>query len=741
MHNAGIILPGGWSVESRLGEGSYGVVYLAQRKIDGCIMQAAVKHISIPRNEVDLDAIRAELGNDAELGAYLDDVRNELMDEYDRMKQLQGHPNIVACSDIRIVEKPDTPGYDVYIWMELLTGLSSRVIEGVINRDETLKIGMDICSALALLAGKGIIHRDIKPQNIFVNGDGTYKIGDFGTAKQIKGTSALMSMKGTYAFMAPEIMQGKPADFTTDIYSLGLVLYRLMNGNKSPFMLPGQASTSSLMDMANARRFAGEPLPPPVNADIELSKIILKACAYEPRNRWQRPEDLYDALAELASGTVVQRGLGGKPGIQQYPPDSDGHEVENTVLSELEKRGKNEPTHSLKNNGKKIAPMACCVAAILIGIVILLMLGNGKGKDSDGTAAATPAIPAITATPTVTPAPVMSGVQVGDYEIAVFSDGSCEITGWKDTKDTDLKIPRKLDNHLVIAIGTGAFSGQEIRRVSIPKSVSCIGVSAFENCEKLEHAEIPEGISCISDSAFAHCENLKKIELPASVTNIGEKVFAGCSNLVSIEVADANSYYYTRDHVLFRRDGCLTVYPAGLNSEAYTIPSETTAIGSYAFHGSAITQLTIPEGVLQIGEGAFMECRMLSKLQIPASVTFIAPYACMYTGSLKEIYVAAENPLYYASRNVLYNRNGMLMCYPGGLEATQFVIPDGISSIGPGAFLETQLDMLEIPESVVSIGPNSFVDRYGAANLQLIVDADSYAGDWAQNNGIPYIDK
>ena len=299
----------GWKIIGKIGEGSFGVVYEAEREVTGYTEKAAIKYISVPKNESELNAIYAELGTKdrTEVNSYLNGVQKTIVAEYYQMKEFQGNTNIVSCNDIEVVEKKDMPGYDVYIWMELLESLSNRIIDGKTGREETIKIGIDICNALVLLAKKGIVHRDIKPQNIFVNNDGDYKLGDFGTARSIKGTSSIMSMKGTFSYMSPEVMLRRPVNFKADIYSLGMVMYRLMNKNKAPFMLSGQTTNSILIEESDNRRFAGERLPAPAEADEELAKIILKACEYETEKRWQNAELMRDALLNLIGTNSTRR--------------------------------------------------------------------------------------------------------------------------------------------------------------------------------------------------------------------------------------------------------------------------------------------------------------------------------------------------------------------------------------------------------------------------------------------------
>ena len=443
-----ILLPNGWENIGVIGRGSSGTVYRAKRTIGRNTEWAAVKHISMPSDPDELNTIRAELGTADEntVNEYLYESLQDMLGEYFQMKTLQGHTNIVACQDIQQIPKAEGIGYDVYIWMELLESLSNRIIEGKMDRDETIRMGMDICQALSLLKSKRIVHRDIKPQNIFVNEHGDYKLGDFGSARGIKGTSTVMSMKGTFSYTAPEIMQGKPAGFTSDIYSLGLVMYRLLNRNRHPFIQEGDISSARGIEDSNFRRFGGEALPMPVDADEELGRIILKACAFEPRNRWQTPEEMYNALAELSEGTTITP-LTVESQQPAVPPDTP----------------KPEPPKS--SSSKKWRFVGGSIAIALLAVAILGGIIIGRRSVGARTAAAisiasptpspTPTLtptptPTPTTTPTPTPTPNATSAQTPTNPYASISVGDTFLFG-KYEQDNDASNGKEDIEWLVLA--------------------------------------------------------------------------------------------------------------------------------------------------------------------------------------------------------------------------------------------------------------------------------------------------
>lgn len=103
---------------------------------------------------------------------------------------------------------------------------------------DVIRLGIDMCRALEVCAKENIIHRDIKPSNIFVSEHGDYKLGDFGVARHLEASCRELSKKGTYDYMAPEVYRDSVYDARADIFSLGIVLYKLMNNGRIPFLPP-----------------------------------------------------------------------------------------------------------------------------------------------------------------------------------------------------------------------------------------------------------------------------------------------------------------------------------------------------------------------------------------------------------------------------------------------------------------------------------------------------------------------
>ena len=288
----------GWNVVRVIGQGSFGAVYEIQREMFGKIESAALKVITIPQHNEEIQELRSEGYDDASLTTHFRSYLEDIAREYSLMLDIKGHTNVVYCDDVRYIQHEDGIGWDVFIKMELLSPLMNTLSK-VYDEQQVIKLGMDLCNALILCKNENIIHRDIKPQNIFVSKTGDYKLGDFGVAK-IADKTVSGTKIGTFKYMAPEIYKSQPYGTSSDLYSLGLVLYWAMNERRTPFLpLPPQIPTPSVDEEARQRRFNGEPIPAPVNGSEELKRIVLKACAFSPADRFQDPAQMKEALAML----------------------------------------------------------------------------------------------------------------------------------------------------------------------------------------------------------------------------------------------------------------------------------------------------------------------------------------------------------------------------------------------------------------------------------------------------------
>ena len=213
-----------WTVKELLGKGAFGRVYRIEREEFGTLYEAAMKKITIPQTNEEIEDAVSEGMDEQSVTSYFKSFVEEIVNEFKLMAQLKGHTNIVSYEDHLVIPHEDGIGWDILIRMELLKSLKTLTAERNLTEEEVIKLGIDICNALEVCGKMNIIHRDIKPENIFISNFGEFKLGDFGIARTAEKTMSNLSKKGTYTYMAPEVYKGEAYDATVDIYSLGIVM-------------------------------------------------------------------------------------------------------------------------------------------------------------------------------------------------------------------------------------------------------------------------------------------------------------------------------------------------------------------------------------------------------------------------------------------------------------------------------------------------------------------------------------
>jgi len=290
-------------VKPRIGKGSFAEVYKAVRTEEGITSYAAIKVLSIPKETGDETMIGFD---ENQTRSYYERVKNNCVREIELMVSLRSHSNVVHIEDYKVIPRSNGEiGWNIYIRMELLTTLQQNhpLKDGQSAKEaDIIKLGREMCEVLRECETRHILHRDIKPENIFVNEYGVYKLGDFGIARNMANDATVGSLKGTPNYMAPEVYHGRAYDNRADLYSLGIVMYKMLNKNRLPFITSADMSSDPDERVrALERRRNGEALPPPCDASLEMSKIILKACAFNPDDRFRNASEMENALMRIES--------------------------------------------------------------------------------------------------------------------------------------------------------------------------------------------------------------------------------------------------------------------------------------------------------------------------------------------------------------------------------------------------------------------------------------------------------
>ena len=619
---------GAWYIKRYIGAGSYGKVFEIERRDEfDTVFTGALKAITIPSSPDELEEILSDGMDRDGASTYFRDYVKDLNREIALMSKLKGHSNIVSYEDHAIHAHEDGIGWDILIRMELLTPITGYLKQNKsFTRREIIRLGIDLCRALEVCQRYNIIHRDIKPANIFISETEDFKLGDFGVARIASASTGASTRAGTVNYMAPEVFKGEKYTSNVDIYSLGLVMYQLLNANRMPLYPPyPQPMSPAQRERAQAQRLSGAALPPPANADGRLAEIVLKACAPDPAQRYDSPAVMRQALEAIlytegearviypGGDAVPVPGTSGTADLQPAPAPADDRTVrlmpadvppapapapekdhtervaapapqvpemqdpdKTTVLfaAQAEQRRKQEQT---RRDAEEAARRAAEAEKEQARRAAEQAEAARKAAEA---AAEKPAPEAKISRRKMLgilggAAVVAVGVGVGgvamlnkgEESAAVVASGSC-----------GTNVQWSLDEKGVLRLsGTGRMSDYPDK-----SSVPWVDVQG-----QIEQIKFDDEIISVGRYAFADCPNLTKVTLPSALQTIGKSAFNRCPKLISI-----------------------------------TIPDGIGVIGEYAFTNCyALESVTIPESVRKIKDQAFRSCDELKSVKINKSCT------------------------------------------------------------------------------------------------------------------------
>ncbi len=278
-----------WRIEGDLGKGSFGRVFQVAKDELGFTTREAAKMIMITEADLQQNSLSSSQESlQSKVAAAYGEILN--------MRSLRGESNVVLITDSENASFDGGRGYVIGIRMELLEDLGKRKTQlgGDFSVVESMRVARDICRALVACHKHNIIHRDVKPQNVFWSeGIQAYKLGDLGASKQTDfGTRSATSV-GTFDYVAPEVVLRRRYSANVDVYSLGVMLFYLLNRGVKPFMGHDGSGSAQSADQA---RLEGKPFPDPMDGDAYIADLIRSATAGNPQYRFRTAQAFYNAI-------------------------------------------------------------------------------------------------------------------------------------------------------------------------------------------------------------------------------------------------------------------------------------------------------------------------------------------------------------------------------------------------------------------------------------------------------------
>jgi serine/threonine protein kinase len=363
---------GKWFIKEDIGTKSSDSLYLIYCIENGVCEYCTMKIIGVPKDKHELRQLQfQELDYDSSV-QYYKELVTDLYRDICLLEEMKDRSHLVSYQEHMIFQRGNGVGYDIFLRMEHLPNITEVLQLSDLKLHDILQLGKEICDALSICELYHITHGNLRPETIFVTENDSFKLGDFPISRYAKQEEVLYEPKEISDYMAPEIYQGKVYDNRADIYSLGLVMYQLLNDNK----LPPKNSV----------------LPKPVHATEELSKVIAKACDLNPKQRYQSAEEFKDALTSIAvfldsdinflekDYTVIPEDIyiinEVVPSSRMSEPVEDLHQQLDVTIQELERKIKRKQEKVKEENGKNLRPWVATFLLLVFTASVLALLSQ-----------------------------------------------------------------------------------------------------------------------------------------------------------------------------------------------------------------------------------------------------------------------------------------------------------------------------------------------------------------------------
>lgn len=667
----GTMLQNRYFIGKVIGQGGFGITYVGW---DTTLeMKVAVKEYfpsgtasrtSSFSNQIQWDHGGDESGTqNVGLDRFLKEAR--------RMARLDAMPSVVRVRDA--FQENET----AYIVMDFVEGVTLKqylLNHGVLRCEECIKLLSPILDSLAAIHDHGFIHRDISPDNIMLQPNGTVRLLDMGAVVDVRANAGHASMALVKRnFSAPEqYMDSEVLGSWTDVYAMSATLYYCMTGKVVPEALEREFKKTPLFFDPVFH------IPPYVIAALEGGLELLPA---------RRIRDMRELKKRLLPPVMDEIPRTGQPDQQNAFYKAATAQTAASM----------EPQSGQKEKKKKLI-----LGGIGAALVIVLFLIFPKGGDAPDTVMEPKTTEAETTVEETTESGhtfdgydktvSVPGVQPPadneyvlaeagidfNYEINDDGDGIV-ITEYILSDKPYIRLPDQVDGLPVVKLGSNLFNSNEtLEAIILPCDLKIIGSYAFSNYSKLKWVGLPEGLEVVGTNAFMHC-NLQELTIPSSVTQIDYN--GGLNWVEKLMVEDGNTNFKCIDGCLYTTDGELRAFPA-YRTGSYQLFDDTTSIFMWAFDESQLSEVVVPAGVTEIHSYSDL-------MEIP------------------QVTIEAENPNYQVIDGLLYLHSGVLTRVPENREGS-LTLWEGTTGIAYNAFEDTIIEEVVIPGSATVIDDNAF---------------------------------
>lgn len=369
-----------WTVTGTIREDVTGDLYKLANESG---QEAMMKVISIPATREEYQEASRGRSQDQVID-YYKSIVEKMLEELVAVTKAPERSNIVKYQDCKVVAREDRFGWNIYVRMEKLIPYEDWIADKELTTRQIVNMGIELANALDHCKRLKVTHRGVCPSSLYVTGKGMLKLGGFGVPKDADRLAAGIEVAQPGPYLAPEILSGSPGDITADIYSVGVFLYALCNGNIMP----------------------GHPLEAPAYVPGAVVDIILKALSPNPRERYQSASgmkyDLMDCLKVIEGDDLVYTGEHIAEAQARKEKEERGNtrrlnvsmparsrEAKPKQVRQPAQRKQDKPDPGVRKSGvadmiRQIPIKYAVIAVVAVVVVIALAVGARKSADNTG---------------------------------------------------------------------------------------------------------------------------------------------------------------------------------------------------------------------------------------------------------------------------------------------------------------------------------------------------------------------
>lgn len=373
-----------WTLSYIISEKRGEKLYQAEKQSGDTTKYSTIRAINIPADKEELEEMRTEFPQEDELKKHIEEKMKRKKAELQLLRSLCAKPGIVSMRESYDISNNDETSYLIVARYDYIETLDSYIRSNGLTIGAAIRMGIDVCKGLENIRKLEKVHGNVRPENIYVNDNGRFKLGGF-DIDLIENKKTIAD--DDYAFLryaAPEMCSGGRKIFASDVYSLGLVLYRILNGGKLPF------ENEYSQEKAVKMRLSGEPIPRPAYNAGKLTDVVMKACSYDPKDRYvtgyymrkaleEAFEELQQAVIENKADLIAENSSPMMTFSDNKKPDSNAEKFDEKTFDEMAEKKRLE-----KKDGRKSTVLALCAMFAILILCAGAYLAVGRSIESYG---------------------------------------------------------------------------------------------------------------------------------------------------------------------------------------------------------------------------------------------------------------------------------------------------------------------------------------------------------------------